>query len=600
MARIKTFKTPSEEAPFLRQNLQRIDVPRDAFGEEAGRAVERLGITAEGATKQFSDAMFRNQQRRNITAASGASKDVPLNALNDLNVMKSAAVADPRLLPGFAAEYVRDFDAKAKIIRDGLPSEGARLQFDNNILKTRTSMAKNAIKWARDQEVVVGRNNANSEIQNEITVAAGDIGNLDAHRLNVIDLINEAEAAGFLVGDKISSAARIQNSLREIDIGVVQALIQSDPVALGQMIENGQLPGLTDKDVDKTKKDITSSIKHIDDRLIFAEIQETLAQYPALNKEFKAGTLTYGKVDNLQTNGVISEVAARVWKNELIAPERKTEEQLTEEAIEKETRRLRIKGAVQEATGQVKIPKLTDPIKDAKQEELLADFTENMQDMLKSQKINSIDKLNEVLVFADKVFQAHEDGAFVGRKRQFEDWMDALIPSMEKMVDSKYLEGFGRPGVTALDPFFGIPITFFSKPKNVFADNYLASMRIFEETSPFFSRVDANKVEVMSKTLVLLKQAEGIEDIEKRKEFMRNIPTTAVTELLQELNPNGNYDNLNQTIRGVNFQAAPPVQVGVAIPPGAVTFLTGNPTDENVKQFNDKFGEGEAERILAR
>lgn len=605
MAKIKTFQAPEKEAPFLRQNLQRIDIPRDAFGEGTGRAFESLGAAGESASTQLGNAVFRMQQRRNITQASTAAKDVPLTALEDLNVMKGEAMANPNLLPGFAESYVNDFDKKAKILRDGLTTEGARLQFDAKILSTRTTMAKNAITWARAQEIVVGRNNLNSEVQNEITVAGGDIGNLDAHRLKIVDLINEAEASGFLVSGKkkLDSSVVIRDALRDMDIEVVQSLIQNNPAILQQMIDDNQLPGLTEKDINKTEKDIINSMKHIDERAIFSEIQETLALYPDLNDKFNSGTLTYQTVDNLETDGRISEVAARVWKSELIAPERKTEEQLIEEGIEKGVQKARIKAAVeagvQEVTGIVKPPKLSDPVKDAKHAELAEFFTEDLQEIILSQNINSIDKLNSILEFADKVFQAHEDGAFVGRKKMFGDYMKVLIPSVKEMVDSKYLEGAaaGAPGIPLGIPGVNFGIKVFAKPKNMFADNYLASMRILQETSPFFAGVDANKVEVMSKTLALIKQSQSITDEVQQKEFLRNVPTMAVTELLQELNPNGNFDNLNQTISGVNFQAAPVVNI-VGAPQGAVDFLIANPTDDNIKQFNQKFGDGEAERLL--
>lgn len=593
MARITTQKEPTVEAPFLGQEFQKINIPKGAFGQDVGKATERLGAAVEKSAVQVGDIAFRMQQRRDITEASGAAKDVPITSLADLEVMKGQATADPRLLNGFAENYINDFDKKTNVIRDGLTSDGAKLQYDTRILSTRTNMAKNAITWARTQEILVGRNNVNSEIQNEITVAGGDIGNLNTHKQKVIDLINQAEASGFLIdgrGRKIDSAKAITDALRKMDLEVSYSLITNDPAVLQQMLDpqTGNLPDLTAKDRVTLDKMATNSSNNIQERRTVTTRDSYFAKNTEFGKKYQNNTLTWNEVndqmralDNLVEVGdpdaTKEQAMLLTIRNRLSTPE----DEGLRVATEASKKNILATEAAKKELGIQKGRKPTDLQQSKAYLRFVERFLEFDVTKRKGQFVikNADVRLSDLLDFQADIENALDVDLLT--KAKHSEWMTKLLPTLRRKIESKHFAESGG--------FLGVG----GRVPDKYSDAFIHVLDVLDDED---SQAEA--------VLIAFRLAEEVDleketDFDKRDELIQSIGDRTIKELNRQQHPELNSLTDEQMPNVVVKLDAPGVIPSITTPPqNAVDFLIANPTDGNIKFFNQTFGKGEAEKIL--
>jgi hypothetical protein len=459
MPRITKTERPSVNAPNLTQNQQNINIPSGAFGEDEAAAITGLGGATANAANRLNQAFARQAERRSITEASGAFKDVPVTALADLEAAKTAARQDPSLLPTFQQDYTKAFDNKMKDIRDGL-SERAQNKFDQKALSTGTSMAKSATVWARGEEILNGRNNMSAEISNIVQVATGDLLNLDQYRQDAIDIINEADANGFLIdgrGKQIDSTKAVADALRSIDLNIANSLIQENPESLQAMIEGDFLPNLTEKDKAQKLREIPGAAKNIKERADLTFSDSLLANRDQLRKARTSRTATYQMYeqhiraldDKVEAGDVLAQ-AEQAWLEEEQKTSIKSREDIISEKAEKKEIEIEATKRARKAAGIQKQPKPSADIK----AKAFNDFNEEFLDFAivgtgkKKTEIgdrfelededNPLARMTAVLDFWSRVSEAQRDGLLT--EKEGNTFFEQLIPVMRSKIESKHFK----------------------------------------------------------------------------------------------------------------------------------------------------------------
>ena len=464
MARITKTEKPSVKAPNLLQNQQNINIPSGAFGEDVNAAVGNLGGSVADSANRLNQAFARQAERRSITEASGAFKNVPVTALADLEAAKAQARQDPSLLPTFQQDYSESFDKKMKAIRDGL-SERAQNKFDQKALSTGTSMAKSAAVWARGEEVLNGRNNMNSEVANIVSVAPGDLLNLDQYRQDVVNVINDADVNGFLIdgrGRQIDSAKAVSDALRAIDLNIANSLIQENPESLLNMIEGDFLPNLTEKDQSQKLREIPGAARNIKERADLTFADSLLANRDQLRTARTTRTATYQMyeqniraLDDRVDAGDTLAQAEQAWLEEEQKTSIKSREDLISEKSEKKEIEIESTKRAKEATGTQKQPKPSDDVK----ANAFNDFNEEFLDFAiigtgkkptakkkgkRGDKFelededNPMARMTAVLDFWTRVSEAQRDGLLT--EKEGNTFFEQLIPVMRSKIESKHFK----------------------------------------------------------------------------------------------------------------------------------------------------------------
>lgn len=592
MATIKKVKS-SVGAPDLTRNLQNINIPRDAFGANVGAELVNLGGTVADSANRLNLAFGRMEERRSTTDASNAFKDVPISEFNALEQAKQ----NPGDLATFQQRQTKEFDDRMKALREGL-SERARLKFDQKVLSTRTSLAKNAVTWARGQEIVQGRNAMNSEIQNSIAVAPGDLLNLGQHRQDIVDIINQAFASGSLVAvgrqKPIDPADLIASSLRAMDKEIANSLVFDNPESLKQMLDNGALGNLTEQDERIFRSLANSSSANIVERRTITTRDAYFSKNQEFSKKFHDNILTWAEANNEQASlqplvdagdEDAKKQQAMIIKirDRLIKPEEQKQTQATQAAIRRITATKEAKEALGISKGEkpskraqgAKYVELTNRFLDFGGKKITTRGAKKGQFIIKDASV----RLSDLLDFQNDIEDALDAGLIT--LSQHNAWQTKLMPTLRSKIESKHFEERkGFVGIGQRDP-------------DIYSDGFSHVLETLKGTE---FDTSANQAEALASVFRI---AEGLninaeEDPIKRKELLQSVGQRAVNELYRSVIPEIN--NLTDD----QFPDVVPRFSPSGATQGAIDFLTNNPSDANIKFFNEKFGKGAAESILGR
>lgn len=547
--RVKRVIQPDVAPPDLTQTLQQINIPRGLDSKD--RAIEGLGANIEFSAQTVGYAFARQQDRRSISEASTAFRDVPINELSKLNEAKK----NPGDLATFQTRQTEAFDLRMKTIREGLSSERAKLRFDEKTLSTRTSMAKNVATWARGEEISQSRNNMNSELSNQVSAAAGDIGNLQSYRDESIRLINEAATKGFLIdgrGKRLDSSTVIRNTLRTIDLEVANSLIQDNPAVLVTMIDNGLLSGLTDDDKRVKTNQAISSGRNIQEKAELTIKDSYLSTRKELQDKITNKTATYqeleGHVRSLDiavASGDETAVAQQAWLERARDKALKSEEDLLRESTQKKVRSIKATEKAKQITGTGGVSKpsvsersnvLMDFINEFQGFDIVstgAKVTENEDKFKLKDKDNPSVRMSDILDFWTNVSDAQD--AQLLSEAEGNMFFKKLIPVMRSKIASKHFGEIARPWWRP-DVVIGVTNKI-KREKDKYSDAFSSVLSLLESVPNENTQVNQAKAIRFAFQLAEDKDINKIDNVNDRLEAVNQVAEQAIQMLNNENHP---------------------------------------------------------------
>ena len=279
------IKIPSVKAPDLTRRSHDINIPAGAFGEPVGAAIGKIGADTADTANKVNIALARMEERRAATQANSAFKNVSINQFAALDAAKQEALKDPALLPGFQAAQTKRYDDEMNAIKQGMDKR-TLLRFEALSLPVRTALAKNAITWSREQEVVNGRNQMNAVVDGMVASAVSRIGDSGVLKTDIAKKLVQGQQDGFLLNKKMQQQdvnKEIGKRDRQVDRNIANHLVYGNPQLLLDWIENKTLlPDLTPEDERIFESLARTSLSGIEER---ARVT-TLDSYFHKNVEF--------------------------------------------------------------------------------------------------------------------------------------------------------------------------------------------------------------------------------------------------------------------------------------------------------------------------
>jgi len=561
MAKITKTSRPSVPAPTLTRGYQRIDTPRGSFGGNVGVAIDNLGASVEFGANILGNALLRQQARNDATSATTVSTATSKQSFTD----NEEAKKNPGDLTTFATRQDKLYDDTIKKATVGMSKGAARLT-TQRLNNDRASQFKSNTLYANGQIIKEGKVQSDSAISNMISTASTKAASGDTNDLSLMysDIKDEAYLSTQLDfrGTDLPEDT-YKEWARTASLTVVDSMIMNQPAELKKLLDDGELQELSQGDIDTINNDIIKSIDTIGKRAQYSEVTSMLSHNADLAGKVTTGTLTPADINNAVSLGKMTETNAVVMKDWLLEPETLT----TQQKIDKQTAKTLIRKAGNKQADLIEA-ELEAPHKremDAIRANLIDDYTEELEKLVNSD-VDSLSKVNSVLKFTDKVFDALDKGAL--SDKDFKGWMSKLAPAMTDIIESKYATtDLSRPGITAPAGVFGNPqsLSFFSKPKNPYSSNYLAALNILKTTAPdnvVAGRPEA-KIEIMGNVMQGIEQSKTMDKAD-REEFLNNLPQKIVTDLLRDRLKIRDFDTTNSVVDGVSFGEVPVPQTGKA------------------------------------
>lgn len=537
MAKIRRVVQTDVKAPDLTGALQRIDIPKGAFGQDVSRAISNLGRGIEFSAEKLGDAHFRMQERQSIADASNAFKDVPVNELTALEEAKK----NPGDLNTFTDRFLADYDKRIETIANALENPRTRERFLDKALSTRTTLGKSAVTWKSREFILQGRNNLNAELGNNVRAAGADIQNINDYYSAAAFAVNQGAAAGFLIdgrGKKQDPSVRTLEELRKIDYEVANNLMLDNPVKLLELLDSTVFRGLNAQDKKSFTQQANNSFNNIVERAEITKKVEYFSKNTELFTKFQAGTLGWKEVDEEQRliSGAVADGDEDAIRQnealELIKDDvNKPEDVEFAEAVKKKKFNIETLAEAKIQAGKEKTPKPTV----AEQSKAYVGFANRFLDFdvqktgrrKKGFKVkNASVRLSDLLDFQVDLLKDMNKKLIT--RAEGKAWMTKLLPTLRKKIESKHFEErkgmfkFDREADIYSDAFSHVLDTLEASPELNTSENQADALRLAFEIAEGL-------------------QIDKEDDPVKRSELLRSVGKRAIDELNRSLHPSLNH-----------------------------------------------------------
>lgn len=522
--KVNRITQPDIAATDLLSTFQRINVPGNAFGENVGKEIQQFGGSIESSASQLAPIIARMQERKSISDANAAFKDVPVMAYNLLEDMKK----NPGNLLDFDKSYLNALDTETNKIAQTITDKRTRERFAEKANSTRTSMAMQAITWKSREFIAQGIGNHNAMTDALISTAASNISALDADA--AIIAFNEfqnrigsentiAEKAGFVRnGNNLT-----KENMESLSLTIANSMVRDQPLRLQAFLAAGFLQ-IQDKDKDKFSELAKNSLEGRNEQAEFTRAAYETAKHHELLTKIDNGTATATDI----TNSGLPDKAKDYWMRKYVG-------------IEKP----------------IKATKPTSTEKNTIYKSLIDEFREAAK-LNKKDEVTGIKSLEKSLGLIDNVLDAESKGFITKAERDL--FVSTLVPSLIEMIDSKYWEGQGK--TIRLNSRFRLGGKGF-RERNPFADHYNTALELLSQQG--LINTDENKAIILAKVVKHIDLASKLENVKEQEQAMNNVARNAMIDIMREM-PNlypaigqFSYDDTPTVITEDNVSISPDV-----------------------------------------
>mgnify|MGYP001562938441 FL=1 len=525
MAKIKRTVSSDVAAPDLTQNLQGINIPQDAFGQNVGAALSNLGESVSDSSNRLNLAVGRMEERKNQTVATKAAATLSFDEFNQLETLKSKTTTD---YDRFGKKYYDEAIARAEAVAKTLPSKRASELYMEKAVPTIQALGRNGIAWGNQKFIETGFEAGGSAINGLISSAAAEglQADLALKRSQIQTELEQMRGAGYLAASKVSFKDLLKSSLTKLDLAMVDSLVQANPASLIEAIDKGKLEHLDKEQVGKAKRLAIDSLKRVDEQAKFSKFVEDISKNSELLARIDAGdpTLTVAQINSYDIN----QWAKDYWIEQLSGSE---EGKIRKAVKAKEVLLARNKelGLVNGKQAKGKMPKLSETAKN-----INASFLYD-----EAARIDKIEepamKLNAALNLMKTTMDAHDKGEIFAAERR--NILGPLMDSILVGTDSKYWEPTQKQGfIKRLYKGLAVPFGggFPTTHGNPYMDSYNEVLDRIKDF-PKVNNVDGKQL-AMTNVIKHIEIAKTLDDKDKQ-EYVKNISRNALIDVLKEIHP---------------------------------------------------------------
>lgn len=547
---------------------QRIDVPRGAFGGQIAEAQERAGAGLQDAGNKLGQIAIRQQEREDTTAASQAAADYDLETQQLYEDMKR----NPGDLNSFTDRLLSDMDKRAEEYTEGM-SSGAKNMFMQKALGYRTTRGKSSISWKSQEFIRQGTAAINSELNNNIRAAGGDIANLNDYYARTEATVANGIAAGFIrTTAKRGVESIVRDEKARISKEAANALIGDNPAVLIQMLEQDALQGLSEGEKNTLSTRAVSALKNLDEKAAVTRLAGFLTKNEEAMDSYRDGTLDYKTVDDWERSGVIDPRVSSMLKDDLTVPE----DVAFEATVSKKEKEIKTRQEARKRLGldkdETRKPSVEEKLKGERS--LATRFMEFSIDKNEDGEVTTEAQLNKLLDFQLDVQYAASQ-KLITRERA-SSWMNKILPLLKGEIDSKHFQGSKG--------FLG----FGKRESDPYSSGFTHVLDALEKVPA--SNTLENQVRAIELVMDIseARNLDSIEDPVEKQKALQGIGKAALDALNKENYPSlSHVENMPDTVIGVKEP-----------PPKAIDILRNDPSEKNRTFFDQTFGDGAAARIL--